>query len=543
VTSICASVLREFKAQISLPGILIIDTPGHAVFSNLRVRGGSIADIAILVIDILKGVEEQTKECIEILKSRKTPFVVAANKIDRIPGWKSVENKPFLESYASQDPIVKQRFDELLYRLIGDLAKFGFASDRFDRIRDFTRTVAIVPTSALTGEGIPELLAIICGLVQHYLMKRLSVTGGPGKGVVLEVREERGLGNTIDVILYVGMIMQGDTIVVGGLKKPIITKVRALLLPKPLHEIRDPEDRFLSVNNVTAAAGVKIAAQDLEKALAGAPVRVVGASERLEDIVKEVSEEVKGIRFTKDIVGVIVKTDTLGSLEALVDYLRKVNIPVRVADVGHVSKRDVFEASISKKSAEQYGVILAFNVKVLPEAEKEALDHGVTIFTKNIVYRLIEDYQQWLTKLKEEEQRRMISQLIHPGKIRILPGYVFRRSDPAIVGVEVLAGKIKPGYPLMKASGGHVGSVMQIQESGKPITEATAGMKVVISRKGDIIIGRQIKEGEVLYVAVPEKHLNALDKFKDLLSPDELSLLEEFKLRVFKERFLDLAQK
>lgn len=491
----------------------------------------------------MKGVEEQTKECIEILRSRKTPFVVAANKIDRIPGWKSMENKPFLESYASQDPVVKQRFDELLYRLIGDLAKFGFASDRFDRIRDFTRTVAIVPTSALTGEGIPELLAVICGLVQHYLMKRLAITEGPGKGVILEVREEPGLGSTIDVILYDGVIKQGDIIVVGGLEKPIVTKVRALLLPKPLHEIRDPEDRFLNVDNVSAAAGVKIVAQDLEKALAGAPVRVVGEDEKLEDIIKEVSEEVKGIRFTKDIDGVVVKTDTLGSLEALVSYLKKANIPVRVADVGPVSKRDVFEASISKKSAEQYGVVLAFNVKVLPEAEKEALDHGVVIFTNNIIYRLIEEYQQWLNKLKEEEQRRIISQLIHPGKIRILPGYVFRRSDPAIVGIEVLAGKIKPGYPLMKTSGAHVGNIMQIQESGKPISEATTGMKVAISIRGDVMVGRQIKEGEVLYVAVPEKHLETLAKFKDLLPPDEVSLLEELKLRVFKEHFLDLAQR
>lgn len=509
----------------------------------MRVRGGSIADIAILVIDILKGVEEQTKECVEILRSRKTPFLIAANKVDRIPGWKPKSNAPFLESYANQDPHVKQRFDEFLYKLVGDLAKLGFASDRFDRIKDFTRTVAIVPTSALTGEGIPELLAVMCGLAQHYLIKRLATTEGPGKGVVLEVKEEPGLGHTIDVILYDGVIKQGDLLVVSGIEKPIVTKVRALLLPKPLHEIRDPEDRFLNINEVSAAAGVKIVAQGLDQALAGAPVRVVGDEKHLDRIAKEVSEEISDIRFSKDVHGVIVKTDTLGSLEALVNFLKKMNIPVRIADVGPVSKRDVFEASISKKSSEQYGVILAFNVKVLPEAQKEAINHGITIFSNVIIYKLIEDYQRWLTELREEECKKALSQLIHPGKILILPGYVFRRSDPAIVGVEVQAGKIKPGYPLVKPSGAYVGSVMQIQESGKALSEATIGMKVAISIKGDVMVGRQVKEGDVLYVAVPDEHLELLEKFKSLLPEDEASLLEELRLRVFKERLLDLVQK
>ncbi len=520
--------MKGFKAKIKIPGVLIIDTPGHEVFSNLRLRGGSVADIAILVIDILKGVERQTIECIEILKSRKTPFLVAANKIDRIPGWIPHEGASFLESYAKQPPAVRAKLDELIYKLMGELSQFSFSSERFDRVRDFTRTVAIVPTSAVTGEGIPELLAVLCGLVQQFMVSRLKMSEGAGRGVVLEVREEPGLGHTIDVILYDGILRRGDLIVVGGLKAPITTRVRALLLPKPLHEMRDPEDRFLSVESVAAAAGVKVVAQGLDDALAGAPVVAVWDEEQLGSVLKEVSEEVGALRFSRDVDGVVLKADTLGSLEALTDYLRREGIPVRLADIGPVIKRDVVEASLVKSKSPEHAAVLAFNVKVTPEAEAEARSHGVKIFASNIVYHVVEEYQKWVKKLQEEMKRKELSQLIWPGKIRILPGFIFRRSEPAIVGVEVLAGKIKPGYPLVREDGARVGSIMQIQDRGQSIQEAIQGMKVAISIKGHIMVGRHIDEGDLLYVAVPEQHARTLvTKYRSELNTDELEVLRD----------------
>ncbi|MEM2393786.1 MAG: translation initiation factor IF-2, partial [Candidatus Bathyarchaeia archaeon] len=257
-------LLSAIKGEIEIPGLLVVDTPGHEVFTNLRKRGGSVADIAILVIDVLKGFEAQTYECIEILKARKTPFLVAVNKIDRIPGWKPNPDMPFLKSYQLQDQYVREDLDNHLYEIIGTFSRLGFRSDRFDRIKDFTRTVAIVPTSAKTGEGITELLAVLVGLTQQYLKKRLLTTTGPAKGTVLEVKEEPGLGLTLNAIIYDGVLRKDDLIVVGGREKPILTRVRAILVPKPLDEIRDPRDKFSSVDEVSAAAGVKIVAADLE---------------------------------------------------------------------------------------------------------------------------------------------------------------------------------------------------------------------------------------------------------------------------------------
>ncbi|MCS7096586.1 MAG: translation initiation factor IF-2 [Candidatus Bathyarchaeota archaeon] len=522
-------LLSSVKGQIEIPGLLIVDTPGHEVFTNLRMRGGSVADIAIMVIDVLKGFEAQTYECIEILKSRKTPFLVAVNKIDRIPGWKPIEDAPFIKSYQLQDKYVREELDNKIYEIIGTFSRLGFNADRFDRIKDFTKTVALVPTSAKTGEGIPELLAVLVGLTQQYLKKRLQTTSGPAKGTVLEVKEEPGLGLTLNAIIYDGIIKRDDLIVIGGREKPIVTRVRALLVPKPLDEMRDPRDKFSSVESVSAAAGVKIAAPELEGVLAGAPIYVVGEGESPEKYVKLVSEEIERIRISTDVDGVIVKADTLGSLEAIAENLKRSNVPVRLADVGDVSKRDVTEAAVVRDHNPFYGAILAFNVKVLPDAAEEAQSKGIPIFQEKIIYHLVDNYVSWLRSQQEAKTVQEFSQLIKPAKIQILEGYVFRRAKPAIVGIEVLAGKIRPKLQLVRAEDGEeVGEILQIQDKGKAIPEAGEGMQVAISIDKPMV-GRHIFEGDLLYVKVPEQDAKALLKnFIDRLAPEEQEALKEY---------------
>ena len=524
---ISGPLLKKIGGEIKIPGLLVIDTPGHEAFANLRRRGGSVADIAILVIDILKGFEAQTYESLEILKSRRTPFLVAANKIDRIPGWKPQSTFSFLESYKRQDPYVKQALDDYLYRIIGKFSELSFRADRFDRVRNFTRTVAIVPTSAKTGEGITELVAVLTGLTQQFLRRRLQVTSGPAKGTILEVKEEVGLGTTINAIIYDGILRRDDIIVLGGRNGPIVTTVRALLLPKPLDEIRDPRDKFSSVNEVSAAVGVKIAAPNLEDALAGAPLYVAESKEKIDDLLREVSEEVERLRILTDVDGVILKTDALGSLEAIAENLKRNDIPIRFADVGDVSKRDVIEASVVKENKPLYGVILAFNVRVLPDAEEEAKIRGIPLFCNNIIYHLIDDYLRWLEKKKAEIERGEFERLVKPAKIKILPGYIFRRAKPAIVGVEVLAGTIKPRLRLIREDGKEIGEILQIQDRGKAIPKADKGSQVAISIDKPVV-GRHIDEGDILYVNVPEAHARQLfSKFMERLSSDEIECLNE----------------
>src|SRR3990170_1342169 len=529
VKQLIGPLLSTLKGEIEIPGLLIVDTPGHEAFTNLRRRGGSVADIAILIIDILKGFEAQTYECIEILKARKTPIIAAVNKIDRVPGWKSQPATPFLKAYASQDAYVKENLDNRLYEIMGVYSRSGFRTDRFDHIKDFTSTVALVPTSAKTGEGIAELLMVLVGLTQQFLKKQLQTTEGAAKGSVLEVKEEPGLGLTLNTIIYDGTLQKDDLIVVGGREKPIVTSIRAILVPKPLDEIRDPRDRFSSVDCVFAAAGVKIVASALEGALAGAPLYAVPSGEEPEKYADLITEEIGRIRIITDVEGVVLKADTLGSLEAIAEILKKDNVQIRIADVGDVSKRDVVEASVVKAREPLSGVILAFGVKILPDAEEEAAVNGIQIFREPIIYNMIDKYLEWLKMKREAKIELELEKLVKPGKILVLPGFVFRRAKPAIFGVEVLGGQLKPKYSLVRAEdGADMGEVQQIQDKGKAISDAKQGMQVAVSMDKPIV-GRHIFEKDILYVKVPEPDAKVLlSTYLDKLTEDEQEVLKEY---------------
>jgi translation initiation factor 5B len=529
IKQLVGPLLSMVKGEIEIPGLLIVDTPGHESFANLRRRGGSVADIAVLVIDVLRGFEAQTYECVDILRARKTPFLVAVNKIDRVPSWKSFEDTPFMRVYLQQDPYVREDLDNRIYGIMGSFSKLSINTDRFDRIKDFTKTVALVPTSAKTGEGITDLLMVLVGLTQQYLKKRLQTTQGPAKGTVLEVKEEPGLGLTLNTIIYDGVLQKDDMIVVGGKEKPIVTTIRAILVPKPLDEIRDPRDKFVSVSSIAAAAGVKIVAPDLEGALAGAPLYAVPKGQETKKYAKLISDEIKKIRVATDTDGIVLKTDTLGSLEAIAAILKQNEVPIRLADVGDVSKRDIVEAAVVKEHEPLYGAVLAFGVRVLPDAEEEAETRKVKIFLEKIIYHVIDNYLSWSRGLREAELQQDFAKLITPGKLQVMQGYVFRRAKPAIFGVEIQAGKIKPKCSLIRAEdGSDIGELQQIQDKGKAISEAAKGMQIAISMEKPMV-GRHVFEKDVLYVKVPEPHAKVLlSTFMDRLTADEQEALNEY---------------
>ncbi len=518
--------------NITIPGLLFIDTPGHKAFTNLRKRGGALADLAILVIDINEGFKPQTEEALMILRTFKTPFVVAANKIDKIPGWQSFENQPFLKSFQQQDDVVKQRLENKIYDLIGELYKYGFSADRFDRIRDFTRTVAIIPVSALTGEGIPELLLVLVGLAQRYLEKNLRLhVEGKAKGTVLEVKEEKGLGITMDVIIYDGTLRVGDKIAIGGVDGVVVTHVRGILKPRPAQEIR-VESRFKSVKEVTAAAGVKIVAPGIENVVAGSEFEVVESEEDVKKFEERIKREIEEVTIKTDEEGVVLKTDTLGSLEALVNELKEAGVPIKKAEVGDIDKRDIVEAAANKDEINR--LVIGFNVKVLPGVEEEAARYGVRIFLDNIIYSLLDNVTSWRDEQKRLREKQKIESLIKPCKIQLLKDFIFRRSKPAIVGVKVLAGELRRDVKLIKPDGTPAGSVRSIQKSGENIPVATEGDEVAIAIDG-VTIGRHLDGNEILYVDIPEKHARIIER--DLLD----SLSEEAK-KAFME-FLQIKRK
>jgi translation initiation factor 5B len=526
ILSICGNLLKTVNTELTIDGLLFIDTPGHEAYLNLRRRGGAIADIAILVVDINEGPLTQSYESLKILRSGKTPFLIAANKLDKVPGWRKKEGLSLFDAIKAQGISTQSEVDRRIYEIVGALSANDIQSERFDRVEDFQKIVAIVPTSAKTGTGIPELLMVLSGLTQQYMKDRLTVSTGPAIGAVLEVREETGLGLTLDTIIYDGVLKKTDTIVVGGLDGVIEAKIRALLLPKPLDEIRDPKEKFTHVDIVHAAAGVKIVAPDIEGVVAGAPVYAVEDPEKLDEIKQKVRDELSSIRIQTDKSGIVVKTDTLGSLEAVTQFLQERDVPVRFADVGPIIKRDIVEAQASGDGDPLNAVVLGFNVKIASEIEDLAAELGVEVFLNEVIYRLYDDYYAWLIVKREQAKAESLSSIIRPGKIVLIPEYVFRHKNPAVVGVKV-QGVIRPRTALINEDGKRVGTILQIQDRSVTIDEATDGMEVAVSIRGPTI-GRQVKDDEILYTDVPDKQILAIrKKFLDELSPPEKEVLEE----------------
>ncbi|HEC75679.1 MAG TPA: translation initiation factor IF-2 [Thermoplasmatales archaeon] len=512
IKRICGDLLKGKKFKI--PGLLFIDTPGHFAFTTLRARGGALADLAILIVDINEGIMPQTEESIKILKKYKTPFVVAGNKIDAISGWRKVDGV-ISKRLENQIEMARKEFDEKFYKLVGKLYERGFSGERYDKIRDFTKNVAIVPVSAKTGEGIPELIMILIGLAQRFLEKNLVTHEIPAEGTVLEVKEEKGLGTTIDAIIYDGVIKEGDKIVLGGKNKPFVTNIRALLKPKPLEEIRESSDKFLNVKEAFAACGIKIVAPGLEETFAGSPLKVL---KNLEEDIKKINQEMS-VNIPTEEEGIILKADAVGSIEALSFILKENKIPIRKAEVGDISRRDVVEARTNSNPLNR--VILGFNVKILPDVDDTK---EVEIIEGNIIYHLLEEFEKWIENKKKEIEEEKRKKITYPGMIKFLPNCTFRISKPAIIGVRVLAGEIRPGQKLIKEDGRNVGKIKSIQMEQRSLQKANAGMEVAIAVEG-ATVGRQIKQEDILFVDINREEIQKLIDMP--LSPDERDIIEK----------------
>jgi translation initiation factor 5B len=527
VSSVAGSLIDP--DEFDLPGLLFIDTPGHHAFTTLRARGGALADIAILVVDVNDGFQPQTEEAVSILQDSQTPFVVAANKVDTVPGWNPNPDSPIKPSYDAQSDRVRNDLDEKLYDIIGELSDAGFSSDLYWRVQNFRANIGVIPVSAETGEGVPDLLTVLMGLSQRYMKEEMEVdVTGPGAGTVLEVKEEQGFGTTLDVILYDGTIAEDDTIVVGAKNQPIVTTVRALLKPRELSEIRT-EKRFEGVDSIAAASGVKIAAPDLDDAMAGAPVRVVRDRD-LDSVIEEVTAELAEVAVETQDDGIVVKADTLGSLEALVNSLEESEIPVMRAEVGDIAPRDVSVATTV--SDNKYRTILGFNVEMLGDAPDRAEQEDVEIFRSDVIYQLIEEYEAHVNAIEERQREAVFENVIRPARFRILKDHVFRQNDPAVVGVEISSGTLKRNVPVGYFTDDNdftrVGVLKTVQDQGEDVDEARAGEQVAVSIDGPTV-GRDIDEGDVLWVDLPEKHAKVLEQeLREDLPADEREALSQY---------------
>jgi len=524
----CGPLYKKLEqSENKVPGILVIDTPGHEVFTNLRSRGGSAADIAILVVDVNRGFQPQTNESLKILQSRKVPFVVALNKCDQISGWRKSEASFISQAIKEQDASIQADLDQKIYDVVGTLSVLGYQSEAFYRIKDFKSEIAIVPISARSGVGIPELLSVLVGLTQQYLQKRLDQEEKDPRGIVLEVKDEVGLGQTANIILIDGSIRKEDSIVVAKRDGVIVTKPKALLLPKALDEMRDPRDKFKPTPQVDAAAGLKIASSELEGVLPGSTLYVARNGDEITKYTNLIESEMKSMFADTETNGIILKCDTIGSLEAIVEMLKRSQVPVAKADIGPVNRRDVIEAKAIKEKDRHLGIVLAFNVKVLPDAKEESEVNHIKVFEDKVIYSLIDNYNAWVEEDTANQEDAIFSELTPISKFTFLKGMVFRNNNPAVFGIRIDVGTLKHKIPFMNSDGRKIGNIHQLQHDKKTVSSSKAGDEVACSVQ-DVTIGRQIFEEEVFYTFPPSHEAKQLlNKFMHKLSTEEQEVLNE----------------
>ncbi|MCI4353591.1 MAG: translation initiation factor IF-2 [Thermoplasmata archaeon] len=509
--------------QVAIPGFLMIDTPGHRSFELMRRRGGALADLAVLVVDVNEGVMPQTRESVQILRREKTPFAVALTKMDLVPGWREPAAHASLKTQLQRcGAEYETALDTHLYSVVEELLRLDFSSERYDRVSDFTHNVGIVPVSAKSGVGVAELVALVVGLSQRFLEKELALVDAVGEGTVLERSEQRGLGPVASVIVYRGRLHVGDEIVITGTSGPFSSRIRGLYRPPPTATRRvAASKRLQSATEVSAAAGVFVVAPEVDKALPGGLIKVVRSPEERAAVLSELAREAQPVAELAE-SGVALAADTLGGLEALAFECRAATIPVHVAEIGPVNRPMVLRMADVQDATHR--AVLAFNVPVLPDAVPESLRDQVRVFSGEVIYQLLEAYGKW----REERQRvldvELRQEIVHPAKLKILPGFVFRRSKPAVVGIRVLSGQLRPGVRLMSIRGEEVGLLRSLQRENESVKEAEEGAELAASIEG-ATVGRTLLEGDVLYVTIPESSARALRDRP--LSDTERAVLDE----------------
>lgn len=509
-------LIEKSGIKLEIPGFLLIDTPGHAAFTNLRKRGGSLADLAVLVIDINEGIKPQTAEVIQILKMNKTPFIIALNKIDNISSWRKPQDftQGLKDSIESQRTNVKELFDMRYMTLIGALNSHGFDADLFYNITDFSKKIALVPCSAKTKQGIPELIMMLCGLSQKYLGKKLELKED-AKGVMLEIKKEKST-NYIEAILYDGELKKTDTIAVASFDgEPIITKIRILEEIEPLCSKFKPKDK------VTASTGLRMQLVEKSNILPGMPFVIYknNLEEIREMFKKEVSESIKTQKQ-----GIIAKADSLGSLEALLVLLQQSNIPVVKAGIGTINKIDIISGKANLEINELDAVIVGFNVSLDEEAKE--IQGKIKVITDDVVYKLIENIVEYRAEKQKEIEKKRLMGLSTICKLTILHQFVFRNTKPAIFGVRIDGGKLTSGLHLIDNKGEKIGRTKNIQSENKSVTEAREGLEVALSIPG-VNFERQLKDRTALYSDMGESQFKNFKKNKDLLSQSEIKVLQE----------------
>lgn len=311
----------------------------------------------------------------------------------------------------------------------------------------------------------------------------------------------------------------GDTIVVCGLQGPIVANIRALLTPQPMKEIR-VKGTYITHKAIRGAMGIKIAGQGLDGAIAGGQMLVPQDGDDIEDLKDEVMEDLQSILDNDNRAdsGVYVQASTLGSLEALLSFLQDSNIPYANMNIGPVHKKDVMKCSTQVEKNKDYACILAFDVKITPEAQEIADELGVTIYWAEIIYHLFDQFTLRMKMLADERREAAKDIAVFPCAMKIYEQHVFNSRNPILVGVHVLDGQVRIGTPICCPTAENIvlGKVVSIEHDHKEVKQAKKGDDIAIKIE-------QLVNGQEYYYG---RHFDHNDNLVSKLTRESIDLLK-----------------
>ena len=552
-----ANLDANLKIDIKIPGLLLIDTPGHESFEILRKLGSKLADIAIVIIDIMHGLEPQTIESIKFLKESNVPFMFVLNKIDRLYGWNN-QNLSGNKLLDAQNFNTKEEFYSRFKQIQTQIMIQGINSELYWSNTSVDDTINIIPISAVTGQGISDLLTCIINYSQTFLSEQIKWVEQL-ECIIMEISNDNTYGYTLDCILKNGQLSKGDTIQIQSHSNIIKTKIKNILT---IPENKDSKyiSKYTQHQTIKGTCQIKIVASNIETSQIGSKIFLIpnetkSKSFSIEKVeIEEKVEEQNKIQLNSQ--GICIFTSTKGSMESFIQYAQtntELINPIQIAytSIGNVNKKELVKFNLINTSS-TLGItdiinslenelkpenicVLAFEVEIDKEAIQYAKDNKIHIFHDNTIYRLFNQYKEFANTLYLDRKEKMRTNTVFPCILKIIESNIFNKKNPLIIGVEVLEGTLHLGTPLIIIpSKTLIGKVVGIQVNKQDVKVGKTGQSICIkidniSNPG-IMYGRHFTHKDLLYPNITRASIDLLKKyFKKDISKEDIGLLVKLK--------------
>ena len=314
----------KYAVEPTIPGMLLIDTPGHEAFNVMRENGSTLCDIAIVIIDIMDGVKPQTIESVEMLRKNRVPFVIVVTKLDTIPEYNKTNETSLRKAFKQQKKTTISYITSIIEDIKYDFDKIKCKSEFYLRNKKPQSIYSIVPVSSHTGEGIADLMALIVYISQNWMNKKITYSDTI-EGQVMNNYKDKNKGWIIDIILKNGTLNTGDKLIFNSYKGPKIVTIRNMFVNK------NQESTIKATNSIS------IIGSNCDEIYIG--TQFYKFENNLEMYVEQMTNIWTKLKL--DNQGVIIMAPTIGSIDAFYKVFKKENIPIRYYLIGELTEKNL----------------------------------------------------------------------------------------------------------------------------------------------------------------------------------------------------------